>query len=94
MLRLNSYVGPVITQMTNTQKVNISEINTQNIPNLHFCSSFERKSKSIDATKTLSRVCSTDNIKSEIIIVDAYSTDESESKSVHISVKTSEVKMQ
>ena len=38
MMRLNSHVSPVITQMTNTEKMNISEMNTQNIPNSHFCS--------------------------------------------------------
>ena len=34
-MRTNSHVGPVITQITNTQKMNISETNMQNIPNLH-----------------------------------------------------------
>ena len=28
MMRLNSYVGPVRMKMTNTQKMNISEMNT------------------------------------------------------------------
>ena len=40
-MRLNSHVGPLITQMTNTQKMKISEMSTQEIPNLHVCSSDE-----------------------------------------------------
>ena len=39
MMRLNFHVGPVRTQLTNTQNMNISEMNTQNIPNLHIFSS-------------------------------------------------------
>ena len=35
MMRHNLHVGSVRTQMTNTQKINISEMNRQNIPNLH-----------------------------------------------------------
>ena len=38
MMRLNLRVGPVRTQMTNTQKINISDMNTQNIPNSRVCS--------------------------------------------------------
>ena len=36
-MRLNFHVGPVRTQMTNTQNMNISEMNTQNIYNLSVC---------------------------------------------------------
>ena len=43
MMKLNLRVGPVIMQITNSQKINISEMNTQNIPNSHVCSSDERK---------------------------------------------------
>ena len=85
-------VGPVRTQMTNTQKMNIYETNTQNIPNLHVCSSEESELKRINADKTLSHVCSTDKSESRSIIVNACSTDKSKSKRVHISVNTSEVK--
>ena len=35
MMRLNSHVGPVRTQITNTQRINNSEISTQKTPNLH-----------------------------------------------------------
>ena len=38
MMRLNLRVGPVRMQMTNTQKINISDMNTQNIPNSRVCS--------------------------------------------------------
>ena len=38
MMRLNSHVGPVRTKTTKMKKMNISEINTQNIPNYHVCS--------------------------------------------------------
>ena len=38
IMRLNMKVGPVRTQMTNTQKMNNSEMSTKNIPNLHVCS--------------------------------------------------------
>ena len=43
MMRLNLYFGPVRTQITNTQKMNISEMNTQKISNFHVCSSDESK---------------------------------------------------
>ena len=37
MMRFNMRVGPVRTQMTNVQKMNNSEMSTQNNPNLHVC---------------------------------------------------------
>ena len=37
----NMRVGPVRTHMTNTQKMNISEMNTQKIPNYCVCYSGE-----------------------------------------------------
>ena len=92
IMRLNFHFGPVRTHMTNTQKMNISEMNTQNIPTLHVCSLDDSESKSINMDKTLSHVCSTDKSESETIIDDACSTDDSESKRVHISVNTSDVK--
>ena len=39
MLRLNLHVYPVRTQITNTQKMNKSEMSTQKTPNLHVYSS-------------------------------------------------------
>ena len=72
---LNLHVGPVRTKMTNTQKMNISETNTQNIPNLYVCYLDERKSKSINADETLSHVCSTDKKESKSVIINAFSTD-------------------
>ena len=45
MMRINSHVGPVITKMTNTQNMNIYEMNTQKILNLHVCSSDESEKK-------------------------------------------------
>ena len=65
MLRLNSYFGPVITQMTNTQKMNNYEIKTQNTPNLHVCSTDESESERIKADKTKLHICSTDNNESK-----------------------------
>ena len=91
-MRLNYHVGLVIMQISNTQKLNISEINTQNIPNYHVCSLDERESKSINTDKILSHVCSTDKRKSKSAIVNSYSLDESESNIFHISVNASKVK--
>ena len=38
MMRLNYHVVHVRTQMTNTQKMNNSDMSTQNIPNVHISS--------------------------------------------------------
>ena len=46
-------VGPVITEKTKTQKMNNSEISTQNISNLHVCSLDDNESKLINADKSL-----------------------------------------
>ena len=64
MMRLNLHIGPVKTKITSTQKMDISEMNTQQIPNFHVCSSDGSKSKRINADKTLSYVCSMDKRKS------------------------------
>ena len=45
MMILDSHVDPVKTQSTNTKKMNIYEMNMQNIPNLNVCSSGESKLK-------------------------------------------------
>ena len=76
MTRLNSHVDPVRMGMASTQK----------IPNSQVCSMEERKPKGIKADKRLSHVCSTDKREPKRFIVNACSSDESESKSVHISI--------
>ena len=63
MMIHNSHIGPVRTQMTNTQKMNKSEISTKNTHNSHVCSSDEIKSKMINVVKTLFHVCYTDKSK-------------------------------
>ena len=59
-MKLKSRVGPVRKQMTNTQNMNIYEMNTQNIPNSHIYFFDESKPKSISADETLLHVYSTD----------------------------------
>ena len=73
MMRKNSHVGHVKTIKTNTQKMNISEMNTQNIPNYYVYSSDESKSKRINADKTLLHVYSTEERESTILMVNACS---------------------
>ena len=75
MIILNLHVEPVRTKVTNTQKMNISEMNTKNTPNSDVCSSDDRKSKRINADETLSHVCSTDKKESKSVIINAFSTD-------------------
>ena len=90
-MRLNYHVGPVRTQMMNTQNMNISEMSMHKIPNFNVCSSDKSESKITNADKTLSYVCSMDECELKNVTVNACSLDESKSKSVHISVNTSEV---
>ena len=45
MMRFDMHVCPVRTKMTNIQKMNNSDMITQNIPYLHVCSSDEIKLK-------------------------------------------------
>ena len=52
MMRLNSHVGPVRMQRTNTQKINNSDISTQNIPNLHVCYTENINSKGIKSDES------------------------------------------
>ena len=59
-MMLNLHVGPVITQMTNTQNINNSETSTQNNPNYHVYSTDKIKSKSIKAEKIKSYIYSTE----------------------------------
>ena len=47
-MRLESHVGPVRTQMTNTQKMNKYEMSTQKNPNSHVYYFDKSKSKSIN----------------------------------------------
>ena len=61
MMRINSHIGPVRMQMTKTQKMNISDMNIQKIPNFCVCSLYDIESESINADETLLRVYSTDD---------------------------------
>ena len=102
MMRFNSHVGPVRTQMTSKQKMNNSEmsaknilndaISTQNIPNSHVFSMNVSKSKGINASESLSHVCSMGESNSKRVITNTCSSDKSESKIVNKSINTSEVK--
>ena len=74
----NTQVNPVRTKMTGTQ----------HIPILQVLSLDRRVSTWIIADKNLSKVYSTGKRKSESVIVDKRSTEESESESVHKSVNT------
>ena len=62
--------------------MNDSEMSTQNIPNLHVCPSDENESKRINA----------DERESKRVIVNVCYSGKIESKIIHISVNTSEVK--
>ena len=81
-MRLNFHVGPVRTQMNNTQKMNNSDKSKQDNPNLHVCSTDKIKSKRIKAGDR----------NSKRVVVNACSSEKSESKSVHITFNTSKVK--
>ena len=72
----NMRIGPVRMQMTNTQKMNNTEMSMQKIPNLHVCYLDEIKSKGINVNESLSHVCSMDERKSERVIVNACSSGE------------------
>ena len=63
MTRLNIHVGPLGTQITNTQKTNNYDMSTQNIYNSQVCYSDESESKSINADEILLNVFSTDGIE-------------------------------
>ena len=65
---------------------------TQQVPISHVCDLDENKSEDIPAEKNLLQVCSTDVGKSESVIVDESSTEESETESVHKSTNTNEEK--
>ena len=73
----NSHVEPVITQMTNTQNMNIYDMNTQKIPDLNVCYSDKSKSKGIIGDKILLQVCSTYKSKPERFNVNEISTEKS-----------------
>ena len=66
MMRFSISVGPVTTQMTNTQNMNNSDMSMQNIPNLHVCSSDKRKSKRI-----IANACSLGKSKSKSVHISA-----------------------
>ena len=75
MIISNMRVEPVRTQITNTQKTNNSLMSTQNIPNFRVCYLDESESKSINADKSESHVCSMENNKSKRVIFNACSLD-------------------
>ena len=79
-------------QTNNTQKMNNSEMIKQNTHNLHVCSMENIRSKRIKADKRKSHIFSTNKSESKRVIVNVCSLDESESKSVHISLNASQVK--
>ena len=78
----NLHFDPVRTEMTDTQQIPIS----------HVCDLHKSKSKDIIADENLSQVCYTERNKSEIIIVNESSTDESESEIIHKSTNTNKEK--
>ena len=78
MMRLNSHVDSIRTQLTSTQ----------HIPNSQVCSLDEIKSKGIIADKNLLKVCSADDNELKRVITDECCLDDSESKIVHISINT------
>ena len=78
MIRLNSHVGPVRTQISNAQKMNHSEMSTQNIPNEYVYSLYDSGKKSRYADESESHVCSTNEKESKMVIVNPCSSDESE----------------
>ena len=92
MMRLNLHVGLVRTQITNTQNMNNSEMSTQKTHNLHVCSTYKSKSKSIKTGESELHVYYTEKSKLKRVIVNACSLDKSESKSVRISVNMSKIK--
>ena len=53
-------VGPVRTQITNTEKMNNSEMSMQNIHKFYVCSSDEKESKRNNADESKLHVYSTD----------------------------------
>ena len=73
---LKPHIYTVRKKMTGTKQITI----------LHIFSTDESKSKDFLVEKTLSQVCSTDKYKSKGIIVDESSTEERESKCVHINI--------
>ena len=89
---INFHIGPVRTQMTNTQKMNSSEMSTQKMNILHVCSTDKSKSKSIKSFESKSHVCYTYKSEPKRVIFNACIFDKIESKSFHISVNASEVK--
>ena len=68
MTRLYWHVDSVITKITNTQMMNISNMNTQKIPISHVCSMDKRKSKRINKDETLLNVYYMDKSESESFI--------------------------
>ena len=59
MMKLNSHIDPVRTQITNTQNMKNSDISMKNNPNLHVCSTYKSKSKIIKADYSELHILST-----------------------------------
>ena len=52
MMRLTSHVGPLRTQMTDTQNMNNSDMSTKNTPTYNICSTDKSESKRIKADES------------------------------------------
>ena len=93
MKRFNYNVGPVRMQMTTTKNIPSDDMITQKIPNSQVRYLEKSKSKGINTEENLSHVCSTQERKSKIFIVNAFSLDEIKSKRVHISTNKTKQNM-
>ena len=91
MMRFNERVGHVRTKMINTKNMNNSEMSTLSIPNFLIYSLEKSKSEGINAYRRLSHIYYTDEGKSKRVIVNACSSDESESKGINRSINKNKV---
>ena len=78
----NLHVDPVRTKMTSMEQIPIYQV----------CSLYKSKAKWIITDKKILQVCSTDKIRSEIVIVNESSTQERKSKTIHKSINKNKVK--
>ena len=77
--------------MTGTQNIPNDDMSTKKIPNLNVYYMDVSKSKSINADESEFNICFMDDRKSKIVIVNACSLEEIESKIVHISINTNDI---
>ena len=91
MMRFNERVGHVRMEMTNTKNMNDSEMSTLSISNFRIYSLENSQSEGINVYRRLSHIYYTDEGKSKRVIVNACSSDESESKGINISINTNKV---